>query len=186
MGDLNAYAKEDPIRVLIEGGMTDLHRFFHRDSSYSYTFHSEAGYLDHALCSKTLLPQVTGMSAYHLNSDESDYYTYDSSGDETMFRYSDHDPVLVGLKLDSKKEALVTVGVNSWEVLSTGDGIFIRNAAGLESPSFYRIYTVDGRLMEQAPVVEEMQFVGRPEQSGVYVVMIYYDGVTYQCKVIIP
>ena len=38
MGDLNAYAMEDPITVLREGGMIDLHRAFHADSSYSQVF----------------------------------------------------------------------------------------------------------------------------------------------------
>ncbi|MBO4665322.1 MAG: endonuclease/exonuclease/phosphatase family protein [Paludibacteraceae bacterium] len=186
MGDLNAYAMEDPIRTLIEGGMTDLHRFFHRDSSYSYTYHSEAGYLDHALCSKTLLPQITGMNAYHINSDESDNFTYDKSDDATMFRCSDHDPVLVGLRLDGSKEALVTIGVNSWEVYGSDEGIYVRNAAGIDSPAYYRVYTIDGRLLQQGDVKAEMQDVGRPAQSGVYVVMIYYDGQIYSCKVIVP
>ena len=78
MGDLNAYAMEDPITILKEGGMIDLHRAFHADSSYSYAYYdrsvglSQAGYLDHALCNSTLYPQVTGMVAYHINSDEKD------------------------------------------------------------------------------------------------------------------
>ena len=89
MGDLNAYAMEDPITILKEGGMIDLHRAFHADSSYSYTYHGTAGYLDHALCNTSLYPQVTGMVAYHINSDENDKYTYDKSNDETMFRCSE-------------------------------------------------------------------------------------------------
>ena len=101
MGDLNAYAMEDPITVLREGGMIDLHRAFHADSSYSYVYHGYAGYLDHALCNSTLYPSVTGMVAYHINSDEKDSYAYDNSNDLTMFRCSDHDPVIVGLRLDS-------------------------------------------------------------------------------------
>ena len=72
MGDLNAYAMEDPITILREGGMIDLHRTFHADSSYTYVYRGYAGYLDHALCNPTMLPQITGMVAYHINSDESD------------------------------------------------------------------------------------------------------------------
>lgn len=101
MGDLNAYAMEDPITVFIDAGFTDLHRAFHADSSYSYVFGGQAGYLDHAIVNSTMLPQVTGMTGYHINSDESDDYTYDKSSDRSMFRYSDHDPVVVGLRLES-------------------------------------------------------------------------------------
>ena len=100
MGDLNAYAMEDPITELRNGGMIDLHRTFHADSSYSYVYRGQVGYLDHALCNSTLYPQVTGMVAYHINSCESDSYTYDKSNDQTMFRSSDHDPIIVGLRLD--------------------------------------------------------------------------------------
>lgn len=101
MGDLNAYGMEDPIRLFTDNGFTDLHRYFHADSSYSYTFHNEAGYLDHAIASPTMLQQVTGMTPFHINSDEDDRYTYDKSNDQTMFRCSDHDPIIVGLKLRS-------------------------------------------------------------------------------------
>lgn len=186
MGDLNAYGKEDPIYTLISDGMTDLHRYFHRDSSYSYTFHSEAGYLDHALCNETLLPQITGMGAFHINSDESDEFTYDKSSDATMFRCSDHDPVLVGIRLDGTKQSAPKLNINSWQVYSEGDMIRIRNAAGMEMKAFCRIYTVDGRLMEQVEIIEDLQEVVRPAQSGVYVVLIYHEGETYKFKTIVP
>ena len=101
MVDLNDYGKEDPIMAFLKRGFYDLHRAFHADSSYSYTFSGQAGYLDHAIASASLLGQVTGMAAYTINSDENDKWTYDKSSDRTMFRCSDHDPVLVGLRLDS-------------------------------------------------------------------------------------
>ena len=186
MGDLNAYGKEDPIMTLIDGEMTDLHRFFHADSSYSYTYRSEAGYLDHALCNSTMLQQITGINAYHINSDESDDFTYDKSSDRTMFRCSDHDPVLVGLRLSPASELDNSVGINTWEVYSADGGIHIRNAAGIETPSYYRIYTVDGRLLEQASIAEIDHYAERPVQSGVYIIMIYHDGKVYPFRIIVP
>lgn len=186
MGDLNAYGKEDPIITLIEGGLTDLHRYFHADSSYSYTYHSEAGYLDHALASASLLGQVTGMNAYHINSDESDDYTYDKSDDATMFRCSDHDPVLVGLRLASNAPDVQQLGINSWEVMTSDGGIILRHAQSTESPSFMRLFTVDGRLLQQVTITETAQLVDRPADSGVYIVMIYYEGQTYRFRVLIP
>ena len=187
MGDLNAYGKEDPITTLINGGLTDLHRYFHADSSYSYTYRSEAGYLDHALATASMLPQVTGMNAYHINSDESDDFTYDKSDDRTMFRCSDHDPVLVGLRLSSNGQQIEELGVNSWEVLNSDGSIIVRQAAGTaQSPSYLRLFTVDGRLLEQVTLTETAQYIERPAQTGVYVVMIYHEGNTYRFKVIIP
>ncbi len=186
MGDLNAYGKEDPIMVFVSDGMTDLHRWFHRDSSYSYTYHSEAGYLDHAISNETLLPQITGMAAYHINSDEDDAYTYDKSSDATMFRCSDHDPVLVGLRLDGTKEPLSKLNLNSWEVYNGADGIYIRNAAGVQMKAYYRIYSVDGRMLEQDEITDDWQLVPRPAQAGLYVVVIYHEGQTYKFRVIIP
>jgi hypothetical protein len=102
MGDLNAYGKEDPIKTLINAGYTDLHRAFHADSSYSYIYRGEAGYLDHALVSTTLLPQVTGMQVFHINADEPEMFGYSGTAYQPdMYRCSDHDPVVVGLALGS-------------------------------------------------------------------------------------
>ena len=102
MGDLNAYGKEDPIKTLVNAGYTDLHRAFHADSSYSYIYRGEAGYLDHALVSTTLLPQVTGMQVFHINADEPEMFGYSGTAYQPdMYRCSDHDPVVVGLALGS-------------------------------------------------------------------------------------
>ena len=66
------------------------------------------GYLDYAVASSTLTPQVTGATAWHINADEPDILDYDMSfkkAPQTAFyapdpyRSSDHDPVLVGLDL---------------------------------------------------------------------------------------
>ncbi len=71
-------------------------------------FDGQAGYLDHALASPTLVGQVTGATDWHINSDESDVVDYDTSFKPTEqealyeanpYRSSDHDPVIVGLDL---------------------------------------------------------------------------------------
>ncbi len=183
IGDLNAYAKEDPIRVLTDGGMTDLHRYFHADTSYSYVYSSEAGYLDHALCNSTLLPQVTGMLAYHINSDENDRYTYDKQDDGTMFRYSDHDPVLVGLRLGESSSSTPTQADLYYETdaVTLSPQAVIRNAAG----GWVRIYTINGGcvLSERIPTdVYSLPSAVLP--SGWYVVHIYHNGEVLQRKFI--
>lgn len=179
MGDLNAYAKEDPITTFTRNEFTDLHRYFHADSSYSYTYRSEAGYLDHAICNPTMLPQITGMNAYHINSDENDKYTYDKSSDRTMFRCSDHDPVLVGLKLnkDLKPDTTMSIAYLS-------EGICIRNGVTVGSPSYYRVYTTSGFLVDQGTITSDTEYVARPSSKSVYILIIYYKGLVARYKII--
>ena len=181
MGDLNAYAMEDPITVLREGGMIDLHRAFHADSSYSYVYHGYAGYLDHALCNSTLYPFVTGMVAYHINSDESDSYTYDKSNDQTMFRCSDHDPVLVGLKLGEEVVENEDITTNSYEVYFNKEIPSIINAEG----GHYYVYRVDGNLIKEAPITTEREAIEGLTQ-GIYILNIYGDGKCVQTKLLVP
>lgn len=168
MGDLNAYAMEDPIKVLREGGMIDLHRAFHADSSYSYVYHGQAGYLDHALCNNTLLPQVTGMVAYHINSDESDSYTYDKSNDQTMFRSSDHDPIIVGLRLDSTATNLE---------VDTTDKTYIRYNNGVPyiygaESGHYILYRIDGNMVSHNTITTQEEAI-TGLTSGLYILNIY-------------
>ena len=108
MGDLNSYAKEDPITVLANAGFVDLASM--QDDSYSFVFDGQWGYLDYALASPSLASQVTGAAEYHINADEVPVLDYNSNfkspaqiaslfaADE--FRTSDHDPVVVGFDLN--------------------------------------------------------------------------------------
>jgi predicted extracellular nuclease len=72
---------------------------------YTYVFGGETGALDHSYASASLKSQVSGVSVWHINSDEPtalDYntdFTTDDRYAPTPFRASDHDPVLVGLTL---------------------------------------------------------------------------------------
>ena len=109
IGDLNSYAKEDPIGVFEDAGYENMIQTFLGDEAYSFVFQGQSGYLDHALADATLPAQVTGTTEWHINADEPivlDYNTDFKSEDhvETLFaphayRSSDHDPVLVGADL---------------------------------------------------------------------------------------
>lgn len=187
MGDLNAYAKEDPIHLFVaENGMIDLHRAFQADSSYSYQFGGLAGYLDHAISNGTLYPQVRGAAAFHINSDELDKYTYDKSNDQTMFRCSDHDPVLVGLKLDSTLVYDPSPTMNTYDVLvGDADNLIINNAYVDGQRSFYAIYDISGMLIERKEITGFAHEVELPQAPGMYVVYIYSDGQAYQRRLIV-
>lgn len=110
IGDLNSYDEEAPIRTLEAAGYTDLLDDAD-DDAYSYLFSGQLGYLDYVMVSESALGQVTGATVWHINADEPDILDYDTSfkqdpQDElyapTPYRSSDHDPVLVGLDLDSR------------------------------------------------------------------------------------
>ncbi len=116
LGDLNAYAQEDPITALENAGYTDLGALF--GGTYSYGFPNDRntdpevqtwGTLDYAMASASLLPQVTGATEWHINADEPLYMDYNTEFQtanhvNTMYnadayRSSDHDPIIVGLDL---------------------------------------------------------------------------------------
>ena len=148
MGDLNAYGKEDPITTLINGGYTDLHNAFHADSSYTYVYNNQAGYLDNALASLSLKSQVAGLSVFHVNADEPTMFEYSGSAYQPdMYRYADHDPVLVYLNL-GKNTNITGVEKDDIKLFPAlfDDYFTITNAAG----GTIEIYTLNGlKIMQQ-------------------------------------
>lgn len=104
LGDLNAYAQEDPVRHLREAGWRDAFELFPGDPPYSFVFDGYAGRLDHALTSTSLAPSVLAAVEWHINADESEAFDYRRPRRERSwyvadpYRASDHDPLLVVLK----------------------------------------------------------------------------------------
>ncbi|MEM9214427.1 MAG: ExeM/NucH family extracellular endonuclease [Cyanobacteria bacterium P01_F01_bin.150] len=111
LGDLNAYANEDPIKAIEAAGYTDLaEAFANGEVPYSFLFDGQLGTLDYGLANESLLSQVTGVTEWHVNADEPDAldYNLDFGRDPSLFngnnefRNSDHDPLLIGLNLESE------------------------------------------------------------------------------------
>ena len=114
IGDLNAYAQEDPILKIKQAGYTDLANLFQGAEAYSYAFGGEYGYLDHALANNLLLDKVVDTVEWHINADEpivldynienksaqqqNDYYAPDA------YRMSDHDPVVISMLLKIRED----------------------------------------------------------------------------------
>ena len=63
--------------------------------------HIGRGTLDHALATKSMSKQVTGVDVWHINADEPRFLDWFDTNNLAPgpFRSSDHDPVLIGLKL---------------------------------------------------------------------------------------
>jgi predicted extracellular nuclease len=119
IGDLNSYDHEEPVDALVDAGYTDLVKKYGGEFAYSYVFDGQVGYLDHGLASESLLPQVTGAGDWHINADEPSILDYDTSFkgpnedalyEPNAFRSSDHDPVLIGLQLATRRSGKVTAG----------------------------------------------------------------------------
>lgn len=114
LGDLNAYAQEDPVHDLTSSGFVDESGRF-ETLGYSFVFDGTAGRLDHAISSAALSPKVTGLAHWHINADETALrdYNQEFKAPRTCsglpcppdpyapdpYRSSDHDPVVVGLAI---------------------------------------------------------------------------------------
>ena len=126
VGDLNAYAKEDPIRLMKEEGFRYLGERASETPHFSFSYDGLLGSLDHALATESLKKQVRSVEVWHINAEEYPGFAYDSDISEptpgatenpdvkkleaatrallyrrTPFRSSDHDPLIIGLTLEN-------------------------------------------------------------------------------------
>jgi len=146
MGDLNAYAMEDPITAITDGGFENLVKAFagtgYTDGAYSFSFAAQAGYLDHALSSPSLLPEVSGTAIWHINGDEPVAKDYNTEFNPPLlyspdqFRASDHDAVLVGLFIDADDDGV-------WDQIDVCPDTVIPESVPTESLGNNRFALVD-------------------------------------------
>jgi len=105
LGDMNAYAQEDPIVALKAGWLCGSDSTHFGSAGYSYAFDGQWGYLDHALAARACSVKWRACSSGTSNADEPtvlDYNTeFKSAGQVSglysadAYRASDHDPVIV-------------------------------------------------------------------------------------------
>jgi uncharacterized protein len=171
VGDLNAYAKEDPLTTLTNAGYKNLLP----DSTYSYVFDGQLGSLDHALGSASLASQVAGADKWHINADEPtvlDYNTeFKSPGQVTslyaanQFRASDHDPVIIGLNLGNfvgtagADTFTGTNGNDTFTVNNIGDTITENANAGTDTVRSTIDYTIGANI-------ENLTIIGTGNLNG--------------------
>ncbi|NIA27503.1 MAG: ExeM/NucH family extracellular endonuclease, partial [Desulfobulbaceae bacterium] len=70
IGDSNSYYLEDPMTALGSADFVNLVESAAGLDSYSFQFRGQAGALDHALASPSLVTQVVGAIEWHINADE--------------------------------------------------------------------------------------------------------------------
>jgi hypothetical protein len=132
IGDLNSYAKEDPITLLEEAGYSNIVSTFSGTEAYTYSFDGLLGNLDHALANESALAKTIDVTPWHINADEPialDYNTrFKTDAQITSFyaadayRSSDHDPVLVSLQLDAPNVAPTITSANTAMSIDENNG----------------------------------------------------------------
>ena len=104
-GDFNAYSMERPLQYLYDAGYTNV-AVQHEEplESWTYTFQSRVGSLDHVLANASASERVTGADRWMINSPEAVLMQYGRHLNNVVdfhlpgpYGSSDHDPVLVGL-----------------------------------------------------------------------------------------
>lgn len=98
VGDYNSYTYEQPLQTIIQAGYEDV-LMHYAPEGYSYIYYSEVGYLDRVFASPSMRAQVTQIQPYHLNADYFYSRGFKRGLDQTIFRYADHDPILIHVKL---------------------------------------------------------------------------------------
>lgn len=109
IGDLNAYAKEDPITTLAQAGYQNVFEVLGKVPSHGYVFSGLSGSLDHALLNDMAVEYLADAAKWNINADEPialDYNVEFKSAQQQLdfyapdaYRSSDHDPVIVALNL---------------------------------------------------------------------------------------
>lgn len=103
LGDLNAYAQEDPIRYLTnDAGYMNVVD----PDAYSFVFDGQIGTLDYMLVSRGMAEKLVRAAGWHINADEAEALDYNVDfgrkqsyyDDATPTRNSDHDPLVAGFK----------------------------------------------------------------------------------------
>ncbi len=138
IGDLNSYQHEDPHSLLASRGYSNLMQTLGAgDLSYTYVFDGQAGVLDYALANTSMLGQISAVGEWHINADEPDALDYNLDfgrspaifDSNVVYRASDHDPVMIGIDLQTSFNEIVgtrgrdtLIGSNANDRISGGPG----------------------------------------------------------------
>lgn len=115
VGDFNSYSREDPMTVFAKAGWSDVLPIKAR-GQYTYTFDGELGSLDHVIASPSAFDKVVKAGVWSINSPEWLGREYSNVAAETVeeatvYRSSDHDPMLVGVASEGAPGKTVDIEV---------------------------------------------------------------------------
>ena len=142
VGDFNAYEAETPIQKILNAGYTNISNEVSEETGkYSYAYDGAVGSLDHVFANTAAAESVTDADIWNINSVESvalEYsrYNYNVTNlyRDDVYRSSDHDPVIVGLKSSPTSTSTTTtinlLGINDFH--GRIDNNTVRFAATIE------------------------------------------------------
>ncbi len=179
LGDLNAYAMEDPVSAITSAGYTNMVPALGGENAYSFVFDGQWGSLDHALANEGLASQITGAEDWFINADEPsilDYNTNFKSAGQLVglyaadeFRVADHNPVIVDLTLE--------VDSDGSSFARAFGNLILANPAGLKAgdPGSRTYFTAGAKLARwlRRPVGQINIVLRRTEADGVH---LYHVG----------
>lgn len=170
MGDLNAYAEENPLYVFYQNSFRNMLK--NSDSeAYSYIYRGLSGCLDHALANPTMAQQVAGVAVFHINADEPTMFEYQElTVQDNMYRCSDHDAVVVALNLGTLND-LEESEVAEENIFKISESqLLVENSAGC----WLSIFDAAGRQILHQRLTSDHEIIETPTSlKGVY--FIYLD-----------
>lgn len=102
MGDLNCTVSEQPLTIIANAGYAEqLLRFDPNAISHCWNWSGEL--IDHVFANPSMAAQITGAGMFPICTSCSDYWAENAN-----YRYSDHDPYMVGINLVAASSAVET------------------------------------------------------------------------------
>lgn len=95
LGDLNCEIGEEPLQILVDAGYEE-QLLIYNSAAFSHCY-GGGELIDHVFANSTMATQITGAAVYHICTKCGEGAAYNAD-----YRYSDHDPYLVGLKLNAE------------------------------------------------------------------------------------
>ena len=191
IGDLNAYRMEDPIMAFLDAGYLNTKtlpgaadKFPCAGGPPSYVFGGQWGSLDYALASGSLASKIAGATAWTVNAPESPILDYNTEGSSDalfapdFYRFSDHDPIVVGIDYASVIDKVRSSAPTDSPVELRRTGLSSYSFAGMVASGKYFVSSAAGRVLQRGrvePVGNRFDLDGLP--AGVYFVVLREPGV---------
>jgi 5'-nucleotidase len=186
-GDFNAYSHEDPLEALYDAGYTGIESDTPGEATYS--FDGLYGSLDHVLANDAALADVTGADIWNINSVESVAFEYSRHNNNVtdfyqpnVFRASDHNPEIVGIKVPAAPPVATTV-TGTADKVTYGEEGTVEVQVHSTNPTSGTVEVRDGdRVLGSADVAENgSASVTLPPRSlpvGTHELTLAYSGDT--------
>jgi predicted extracellular nuclease len=167
IGDINAYAKEDPLQVLAEFELATVGAQNSDEMDYGAVFNGQAGTLNYGFVTSGLVRKVALVQRWHINTDEPPALDYRETNQPLLFapgpyRSAAQDPLVIDLS-----PAELSAAFNSRSSVWIGEPLSFMNLSHGPQPLTYEWDFGDG-----TPLSTEDDPVHLYDYIGVYTVTL--------------